>query len=328
MSFYSDPKYAERHVLGPPKSGGPLLWSLCENMKNTILNKGSVGILVGIAGVVVALFSIKISVDIATRSGNFEKGELVARIARLDVGEKSVPINIVFGVDLQKTKNDIVIGHFPLTLFNTGKKSINEVTVTYQYHEIYRRHAFEHMDFITAGAFESKELDRSFSKIGTQHYASYRLPHLAPGMSFGLNDPIGLQKTEFTEVIPLSDGALLPVTFKYGLTFDILITAKDLPRIKTAIKLHVIDAKNKYDLMDKFKKDFAYSEAEKLRTNSSFVEYLGHILFNRETKNAVLIYPNLRKVEANKVVLYDSTLTDESVTTASYEIVNVDLLWN
>ncbi|MEW8237326.1 MAG: hypothetical protein AB2727_03960 [Candidatus Thiodiazotropha taylori] len=295
-------------------------------MKDRNLIIGVIGILVGIFGVAVSILSIRSSVDIAERSGSFEKGELVARIARQDVGTKREPINIIFGIDFNEVNSNLVIGHFPLAILNSGKKSINNITVTYQYHESFSRHAFEHLSFEAEGTYEVKELDRSFSKMGSQHYASYRLRHLAPGMSFGLNDPIALHKTEVTEKIPLEGSAYLPVTLKFWRFFDILITAQDLPRLKQDIHFQVIDAKSKDDLIARFKKDIAYDEADKLRNESTFIEYLGYMLFNKHPKSVILVYPELRKVEVGEIVMYDSFVTDENITTASYELASIDFL--
>ncbi len=292
--------------------------------KNFII--GAIGGIIGVVGIIVGIVGIKSAEDIATRSGSFDKGNLVAKISNVNVNTNSTPINLVFGVDFKRVKKGLVIGDIPITIANTGNKSIKDVTVTYIYPEIFKRDVFENLKCVPEGSYDAKEIDRHFSKMGNQHYSSYRLPRLEPGTAIVVRDPVVLPETRFAELVSLPDWGELSVVLEYGMEFDIFITAEDIIPLKQAVTYRVINAQSKTDFINKFKNKMVNIEAKELRDNATFLQYLGHIMFRRKEMETVLIYPEILEHKIAEGKIFSAFSNEKDLTTASYDLISYNLL--
>ena len=255
-----------------------------------------------------------------------DHGQLAAYIGQLRVGQHD-SIEIYFGVDQSVVGDALVVGSFPLRISNEGEKSIDGVTVSYRYHELMKRSAFESLTYQPVGTFEDAEIRRSFSEMDEFHMANYRLPHLSPGLSFGLNDPMALAETTVESEVEIEDGLILPFSVDFSLLFDVLIHARDTSQILQQVKVSVFDAKDQNELKERIERKVAPQARADFRRHFSFVEYLKLLIIERPQKDIILIHPNLEVVKEAGHKVFIGQVDHSSVTTASFRLATFDELW-
>lgn len=282
--------------------------------------------LISIISIFVAIAATESSKEIAEKSGSFDKGNLVAHIGKVELN-KNKTIEIIYGVDFEKYQGDITIGNIPLAITNKGNKSLFDVTITHRYHEMFKRDVFQNFDFISEGGYESKEIGKHFSKMGTEHISSFHLPRLDPGKNMLIADPIALEETRFSSDVELNNGLTIKTEMEFSLSFDISISARNLLGEKSIINMRVFDAKSKDDLLEKFIIKVVRVDQKELREKSNFFQYFGYLLFQKIEKRIILIYPKFIGVTAGGITIYNAEASTDVIRSVVYKRATYALLW-
>lgn len=228
---------------------------------------------------------------IAEDSGAFDKANLVAFIGTVEVTPNETT-NIIYGYDFSNTDSEAyVIGELPLVIGNNGKKSLDEVTATFQYHKSLLRSVFEEMIYVKEGGFEAKNSERFFSSMGNEDYASYRLETLQPGKAGKILDPIILAENKITTDVELDDGIKLKVDAFFSIKMNISLSARDTPTINANIEYQAVDVQTKEEFDQYIEKNIVIDKLKKNRDSASFFEYLGFLLFHDKHETLLYIYP-------------------------------------
>jgi len=241
--------------------------------------------------VVIAYSANESSRKIAEDSGAFDKANLVALVGTVEVTSNGTT-NIIYGYNFSNTDKEVyVIGALPLIIGNNGQKSLDEVTVTFQYHKSLYRSVLEDMTYVEEGGFEVKNAERFFSTMGNEDYASYRIKTLQPGKAAKILDPIILTNNKITTDVELDNGIKFKVDTFFAIKMNISLSARDTQTVNANIEYQAVDVKTKEEFNKYIEQNIIIDKLQKNRESASFFEYLGFLLFHDKQEKLIYIYP-------------------------------------
>lgn len=285
-----------------------------------------VGLLSIIITIVMAIAANESNFEIAERSGAFEKPTIKAILGH-HILKSNQPNRVIFGFDSVNKKNISVVGFLPLGVQNKGKKTIKNLTVTFRYHEMLNRDVLESlMELKTSGIYRPEGVEHNFSSEGKIHYSSFHIPRLDPEVAASINDIFFLSQTSVQDAIEYN-GKLIPFRCEFAIKLNISITGEDLEIRDFPIEFEVVPAQSLNDLKLYLSKVRAPRDANELRQNTNFFEYLGLLLFKNTKKSVVLLYPNFTPVTAGDYTIYVPIENEYKISAATYDITKLNRLF-
>ena len=268
---------------------------------------------IAISGIFLAIIAIVISTilslaalsqsrSIAVESGSLEKPNIRALISHIDLAPTKNH-RIVFGAKIGELEKGLVIAPFKIGVQNNGDRRLENLYVTYRYHQMLKRGALEHMTFSVAGAFVDGDMSRKFSSSGTSDYVTYHIPNLNPSVAVGIDEPFVLHETKVSDSVEL-DNYIIPFTVNYSIKFQVSISASSTQHQDYDFNVSVLSSESLDDLQDSFVNEVIQKEIDELCSETSIIEYLGILLFGNDERDAVLIYPNNQKIGDSDAVIY------------------------
>ena len=268
---------------------------------------------ISISGLILSILAIAISTilslaalsqskSIALESGSLEKPNVRALISHIDL-EPEKNHRIIFGAKRDELENGLVIAPFTLGIQNDGDKNLENLYVTYRYHQMLKRGALEHMTFSVAGAFVDGDISRKFSSSGMSDYVTYQIPSLNPSVTVGIDEPFVLHEMKISSSVEL-DHYTIPFTVSYYIKFQVSISASSTQHQDYDFDVSVLPSGSLNELQNVFVSEVVKKEMGKLRSETSIIEYLGILLFDNDERDAVLIYPHNQKISESEAVIY------------------------
>lgn len=259
--------------------------------------------IVAILGLIVSIYAIKITQDIAYNSGVYDKPIIEARIGNM-ILNNSNHITIASSPILP---NELSISTLSFYLKNIGQKNLDNFFVTFKYPEMSPRKIFENLNFYMEGILEESEYNRKFTKIGNNYFVSYKFNSVNPGSSIIIAEPILLKETKINDAVKVKDknGTPFSISYKldYGIVFDISLSAKNTPNEDYKISYSIINTTSEKDFNNKLEKQF-YKTNVKIREKENFFTYIFKLLFFNKDIEEVVIYPNLEKIKHKQYITY------------------------
>ncbi|WP_462164168.1 hypothetical protein [Pseudoalteromonas xiamenensis] len=255
-----------------------------------------------IISTILSLAALSQSKSLAVESGSLKKANIHAVISHVDL----IPNNlhrIVFGAKQGELDKGVVIAPFTIGIKNDGDKELENLYITYRYHEMLKRDGLELMEFNVAGPLVDNDISRKFSSSGSSDFVTYHIPKLNPSVGVGIDEPFVLYETKFSDSVEM-ESFTIPFTVKYSIKFQMSISASSSPHQDYDFNVSVLTANSLNELQNKFIDEVIQTEVEELRSGLSTIEYLGVLLFDNNERDAVLIYPHNQKVEHNEAVIF------------------------
>jgi hypothetical protein len=249
-------------------------------------------------GIFLGAFAYKSSWDIAEATGSLDKAELEISIGQpIDY---STTVKIILGAPDLSEKGVTTISKLPFQFESVGSKSIEDLSITFQYHKTLRRGQLEALPFAVAGAMDPNTAKRSFSQTSTDSYATYTIDRLNPGVSIGINEPIYLTPTFDYDPSSSTDSSTITTPFGDGdiLRVGLSVHGKDMHLQSVPIELIIVEVDDKNDLKNKGLKSLVLRTQERVRSSTSFIGYLGLLLFSESKERVHVVYlPKEKEVE-------------------------------
>ena len=261
-----------------------------------------VAIVAVVISTIIGLAALSQSNSIAIESGALKKPELHAFIGHVDLlsGKNH---RIIFGASNEQMEQGLVISPFAIAIENSGDSILENVYLTYRYHKMLKRSALEHLSFTGSGSFVDGDIVKKFSSSGTTDYVTYHIPKLNPSVALGIDEPFVLHETKVSDTVPY-EGYELPYTIYYSIKFQMSISASTQEHQDYDFEVSVIDSDSLDNLQKKFTEQVIAEEMDKLRLDSTLIQYLGVLLFNNKQRDAVLVFSENEKVVNGEAVIY------------------------
>jgi len=292
--------------------------------KDRLISVASV--VVAIISVIVAIWAIKVSKNIAVQSGSFDKPILEVLIGNNEISKSQVN-ELVIGLDVEKYGNEFVVGGIPIAISNSGKKSLKGVNFKFSYHESIGRQALELMEYNVVGGYHSKHVDRHFSKMGSVQVASYYFPQLDPQGVVEITDPLVIAETRYKDRITLDNGISFTATVDYGLVVEIGASALDMVPIVRDLNVSVINATSLSELQRKHRETIVKNINE-TREEAHILEYLESLVFGNNRVNVSYVYPEIESVSSEQVTIYEAEILGSKLHSFNYEVRQWRALFN
>lgn len=268
-----------------------------------------VAILAIVVGVAIAYLATQTSWDIARASGSLRASKLTLGIGTswLAPGTSS---RVLVGAEATTEGKIVAIGLLPFLLGNEGDASVDDVTVTFRYHETFGREKFESLKYKVVGSYEASEVRRSFTKSDSLEFVSFRIPSLSPGIAININEPLLLQSTTVQDSFDgtVGDGTkvVVPFTLQFEMQFLVSTSARNTPVTDYPISVAVFSAASMQALQEHLAARWVPDQLAQTRRNTSFAEYLAALLFRRTEQRTVLVFPHLvsHAVEEGQLLTY------------------------
>ncbi len=177
-----------------------------------------------------------------------------------------------------------------------------------------------------SGTYKEGDVIRSFSTIGATNYVTYHINSLNPAVSASIYEPLYLQETKLNPVYKVNDKYLLSFIILFSVNFQISISSSSIAHQDYDFSVSVIASESIDNLLSNFKRQVILREMEQFRSESSFLSYLGVLLFANKEHDAVLIFPHNKKLEEGKAVLYHPNSDEIDYKTVWYKIASWDRL--
>jgi hypothetical protein len=206
---------------------------------------------VGVASMVFAYQSIQVSKQLAEASGSLDKSSM-------EVGLGGYPLSfgkenfVVVGASTVSDADIPVVGAIPFTFRSNGRKSLDSVLISFQYHELFRRNLLELAESKVSGAFSTADLKKSTSAGEKRFFVSYALSTMNPGVNVRIAEPLFLTETLIKSSVPVTvkDGVkmTIPYVASYSKKFGLAVSARDTPILGYPVSVAVQKANSVHDL--------------------------------------------------------------------------------
>lgn len=267
-------------------------------------------LLVSTVSVVLAYLAIRASWQIAEASGSFDKASIEVTLGGypLAVAKENF---IVIGAPEMSAPNVPVVGALPFAFQSTGKKSLESLVSSFQYHDLFKRQLLELADSKISGAFSASELRKTTSAEANRFFVSYSLANLNPGVSLHIGEPIFLGETYIHDTVPITtkDGVsmTIPYVASYSKKFGLAVSARDTQVLGYSLSVSVQKATSLRDLTTGQLLTHIANRQKELRNELGPVSYLAALLTSAPTEQAFLVYVPLKQVSAGKAVVFEPT---------------------
>lgn len=264
-------------------------------------------LIVAVVGVALAYLAIEASWKIAEATGSLDKSDFVIGLQRYPFPAGGHAKLIVGASEISK-KDVPVIGAIPFGIISNGKKSVENLSVTFQYHQMFKRTVLESMSLKASGDYISQEVKHSYTEAGDMSFASYRIPMLNPGVGVGIAEPLFLLEQHLNIEAPVTskDGVnfIMPVELTLSQSFAVNVSGRDITIRNYVIDLSVEKASSIEELRRLYVPKAVTAEQEKIRNELGFFSYLGSLVYSSIKGSIYLVYVPLSEVKVGDVRLY------------------------
>ena len=270
--------------------------------------------LVGAAGLVVAVVALGISYQenranwqIAELSGSLDKSEIEVGFGDLELPSSKV-IHLISGTKELSKSSGPVVGGIPIRIASTGKKSLEAVTLTFQYNPFFKRSLLEKFDGRRNGDIGPIALQRSLLEDQDRTFMSYKIPILNPGMSVRISEPFFMETTTVKDDVrtTFKDGKSMTLAYevRFSKQFAFNVGAKDTGIRSYSISLTVTQAESMQDLLQKEANRHIESRRREIRKGLHTIEYLAALLTSSPKENAYVLFVTTGPIEGRDLELY------------------------
>jgi hypothetical protein len=293
--------------------------------------------LVGVAGLVVAVVAlglsyqaIRASWQIAELSGSLGKSEIKVGIGGLELPSSAV-IHLISGSKELSQNSGLVVGGMPMQIASTGKKSLEAVTLTFQYPPFFRRSLLEKFDGRQNGDIGPIALQRSLLEDQDRTFMSYKIPILNPGMSVRISEPFFMETTTVKDSLRtrLKDGKAMTLAYevRFSKQFAFNVGAKDTGIRSYTVSLTVAQAESMQDLLQREAIRHIASRRREIRKGLSTIEYLAALLTSAPKENAYVLFVNTKRHEGRRLELF-VIKGEPEVSLLEYQVLDWPLLFS
>jgi len=285
-------------------------------------------LLVGIAGVAFAYQSIQVSRQLAEASGSLDKSSMEVGLGGhpLTLGRENY---VVVGASTVSATGIPVVGAIPFTFRSTGKKSLDSVLISFQYHELFQRNLLELAESKISGAFSTTELKKSTSSGEKRFFVSYSLPTMNPGVALQIAEPLFLGETRIRDSVPVTtkDGVNMTIPYEasYSKKFGLVVSARDSQVLGYPVSVSVQKATSIQDLAKGQMSSHIGNRQKEIRKDLGALSYLTALLISSPSETAFLVFVALNKVTAGEATVYSPTQRQE-VAIVEYPLLSWGLL--
>ncbi|MBF6986750.1 hypothetical protein [Cupriavidus sp. IK-TO18] len=256
-------------------------------------------LVVAILAIVVSVVAVDATWRVARESGSLDKADFTVGIFGHPLSVTGTT-TIFVGSKQVATPSMPVFGAIPFTIQTGDKKTLDELTLTFQYDKRVRSDVLELLQAVHAGAFPATEIKRSYTELGNSSFVSYRFPNLAPTMSAGIEEPLVLHQTKIEEEAPVTtkDGINLKIPFVawYSYNFSIAASARDVAQRVYLVSVSVEQADSLDDMTRGRLLARAIEERNKIRQSLGLIRYFAALCFQSPKGSAILVYVPLKSV--------------------------------
>lgn len=256
--------------------------------------------LVGVAGLVVAIIALALSYQairaswqIAEISGSLEKSELEVSFGKSKL-PTSAAIHIISGTKGLSNGSGPVIGGMPIRISSTGKKSLEAVTITFQYHPFFKRALLNEIDARPNGDVGPIVLQRSILENQDRTFMSYKIPILNPGTSVTVSEPFFMQSTTIADTLRATTKDGVPMTVPYevrlSMQFAFTVGARDTAIRPYSVSLTVTQADSMQDLLKKEANRHVEFRRREIREKLTAFEYFAALVTSSPTGSAYVLF--------------------------------------
>lgn len=285
-------------------------------------------LVVGVASMVFAYQSIQVSRQLAEASGSLDKSSMEVGLGGhpLAFGRENY---VVVGASNVSTAGIPVVGAIPFTFRSTGKKSLDSVLISFQYHELFQRKLLEIAESRVSGAFSTTELQKTTSEGEKRFFVSYSLPALNPGVAVRIAEPLFLGETRIRDSVPVTtkDGVNMTIPYEasYSKKFGLAVSARDTQVLGYPVSVSVQKASSIHDLAKGQISSHISNRQREIRKDFGVLYYLIALLTSSPSESAFLVYVPLNKVTSGEATVYSPTQQQE-VAVVEYSLLSWSLL--
>jgi hypothetical protein len=287
-------------------------------------------LVVAVGSLWVAYKSIQVSKQLAEASGSLDK-------PGIEVGLSGYPLTpntdsvILIGAPVVSSEKAPAIGFIPFTIKSTGKKTLESIYISFQYHEFFQRNLLELMNQKISGPFSPLDIKKSTTSEDDRFFASYTIQDLNPGVNLRIEEPIFLFDSEFNEEIQATtkDGILVnfPVKGTYATKFGFNVSARDSQILGYPLSVSIHKVKSIDDLMEGPLNKHISNRQLDLRNRLSLLSYLAALITSSASETVFLVYIPLSNTTSGDTTIYATTDQPE-VVVAQYSLLDWELLAN
>jgi hypothetical protein len=201
----------------------------------------------------------------------------------------------------------VVVAGIPFVVSNSGDATLEDITVTFRFHVMFRRDALEQLKFTTTGIFTATQIQRSFTTNGPLHYSSYLIPGLNPGQTLVGAEPVYLPQTKLDLTVPLETrdkkATNVSMSVEFALEFLASIAAKDMTTRDYHMTLETAEAESLDDLAQRATSRIR-RDLGKAREATTFGQYLRALVFGVPDEFLYLIFAELDEHRAGDGTLH------------------------
>ncbi|MBD9436229.1 hypothetical protein IB223_09005 [Pseudoxanthomonas sp. PXM03] len=264
----------------------------------------TIALIVAIGSLVLTHLAISASWRIAELSGSFDRAGVEVGIGDqfLDAGR---PNFVMVGAsEMASVSTPIVIGAIPFTFRSSGQKSLDSLHISFQYKKIFQRQLLESAELDISGAFSNVEVRKSTSSEADQFYVSYSATDLNPGISLRIAEPIFLEETYVSGVVPFKTKDGVAATIDYGISysknFGMAVSAPDAAVLVYPIQVSVQQADSLQQLAGGRIQEHVLERQKFVRSGLGFMSYLVALLTSSPAETVHLVYVPLKRVDHGK----------------------------
>ncbi|RDZ28760.1 hypothetical protein [Lysobacter silvisoli] len=285
---------------------------------------------VAVLSLALAYYAIRVSWKIAEVSGSLDKPGIVVGIGDypLAAGKRNY---VVLGAPLPSSDAPAV-GAIPFTFHSSGRKSLDSISISFQYHKLFNRALLEEVTLSSpSGAFGANDLRKSTSQSGDMFFVTYAMPSLNPGVGVEIGEPMLLGETRIQSEIPVTfkDGvkATVSLAAAYSKEFGLAVTSRDTEVLGYPVSVAMQSAAS----MDELARSphligHVERQQKELRAKLGALSYLMALLTTSPESDVYLIYDPLKRVTSGEVTVF-SPAKDQQVTKAVFPLLSWRLLF-
>jgi hypothetical protein len=270
-------------------------------------------LVVGLASMVLAYQSIQVSKELANATGSLDKPSIEVGIGGhlLETGKENY---ILIGSPTIATTKVAAIGVIPFTFKSTGKKSIDSLSISFQYHDLFRRLLLENAGTLISGPF-SDQVKKAISRRDKDIFVSYSISSLNPGISMQIEEPFFLEETQLQSSVPVTtkDGAKMSIEYDvtYSRYLGLSVSARDSQFLGYSLSVAIQRANTPAALATGQLTRQIRRKQTDLRTKLGAFQYFIALLSSSPMESAILVFSHQEKIADGNNEIYTPTGKNE-----------------
>lgn len=285
-------------------------------------------LITGVASTVFAYQSIQVSKELAMASGSLDR-------AGVDVGIGGHPLSpgkrnfILIGAPEMSTTKTPSIGVIPFTFRSTGKKSIDALLVSFQYHNMFNRRLLDvgSAHKITGPSFV--EIKKTISEGRDVDFVSYSATSVNPGIVLSIEEPVFLEETSLRDTVTATtkDGKSLAIEYEvtYSKYFGLTVSLRDRQVLGYPLSISTQKARSLEELTGGQLRKHISLQQNQMRMKFNGFSYLIALLSSAPTEIAILVYSPQEKINHGQFAIY-SPIGQSKVAIHRYPLLSWSLL--